>query len=656
MSGRSAFSPQAAIRGRSSTRLRAGPAALLPALLEGPIPAIKLPKVSGPLQLQMGFAGSLPTSAVKPWIARFIATTFHREQHPDLRADFILAILPFNISDWGGDRLAENRRWAYCAPPTSNANYAWLQHTPCSVDSQQAREYDPADLLRPTTSRPALPCSFGCQASRMGCDLREGGVMNDAWKGRIEWLTGAKAEKDAFAAPWVRFAAESVDDWISTNLEGFVPAANFTEIRDPFRTDQRVSALFERAMARRNDLLVLQSQAYTRALQYRASWEMRKHVRAGLAASNNQEVSSILARGMGASRDAFDGISHELAKGFAEQSGSLAESNELLSKQQGAASSASLSLLEIAEKLEDDMQLLHDLERGPFDYEGRFLRMRQLYLNDFKLLVSCAINYRSALSYLNDTAVPAPNLPDFRSPLYIWEIGPILQVASSSLYAYRSRLIYRTLKLFVSPQWGENPLPQLLAADCFIETIPDGTPMTDTQWFDLMITQGKYGFGFTIPEDYFSSRGLLNARLEAFGVQWFDRFNTPGDVSSERNVRIDCDVIPPQARGIEGHPRAIVHFPYSITTYLPTEDVVIEDGSEIRGLEPVGRWYVNLGLATRRGGPALRIANNRDLNSVVDPCISGVILHLRVSAVLPPPLPPLPPRPPLRQLRPPPLQ
>src|SRR5574337_1283617 len=56
------------------------------------------------------------------------ADTFHRDQHPDLRADFCLANPPFNISDWGGERLTEDRRWAYGTPPAGNANYAWLQH------------------------------------------------------------------------------------------------------------------------------------------------------------------------------------------------------------------------------------------------------------------------------------------------------------------------------------------------------------------------------------------------------------------------------------------------------------------------------------------------------------------------------------------------
>lgn len=54
--------------------------------------------------------------------------SFHDDLHPDLKADYILANPPFNISDWGGDRLRDDPRWAYGTPPVGNANYAWLQH------------------------------------------------------------------------------------------------------------------------------------------------------------------------------------------------------------------------------------------------------------------------------------------------------------------------------------------------------------------------------------------------------------------------------------------------------------------------------------------------------------------------------------------------
>ena len=54
--------------------------------------------------------------------------TFHNDRHPDLKADFILANPPFNVSNWGGERLADDKRWAYGVPPKGNANFAWVQH------------------------------------------------------------------------------------------------------------------------------------------------------------------------------------------------------------------------------------------------------------------------------------------------------------------------------------------------------------------------------------------------------------------------------------------------------------------------------------------------------------------------------------------------
>ena len=61
-------------------------------------------------------------------LGREPADTFVRNQHPDLRADYILANPPFNISDWWHGSLEGDPRWAYGTPPQGNANYAWLQH------------------------------------------------------------------------------------------------------------------------------------------------------------------------------------------------------------------------------------------------------------------------------------------------------------------------------------------------------------------------------------------------------------------------------------------------------------------------------------------------------------------------------------------------
>lgn len=54
--------------------------------------------------------------------------TFHDDKFPDLKADYIIANPPFNISDWGQEHLSNDIRWKYGLPPKGNANYAWIQH------------------------------------------------------------------------------------------------------------------------------------------------------------------------------------------------------------------------------------------------------------------------------------------------------------------------------------------------------------------------------------------------------------------------------------------------------------------------------------------------------------------------------------------------
>ena len=54
--------------------------------------------------------------------------SFLNDAHPDLKADYIIANPPFNVSDWGGDLLRTDGRWKYGVPPTGNANFGWMQH------------------------------------------------------------------------------------------------------------------------------------------------------------------------------------------------------------------------------------------------------------------------------------------------------------------------------------------------------------------------------------------------------------------------------------------------------------------------------------------------------------------------------------------------
>ncbi len=71
---------------------------------------------------------NLAIRAIDANLGKTFADSFHDDQHADLKADFIIANPPFNMSDWGGALLQEDARWKYGKPPANNANYAWIQH------------------------------------------------------------------------------------------------------------------------------------------------------------------------------------------------------------------------------------------------------------------------------------------------------------------------------------------------------------------------------------------------------------------------------------------------------------------------------------------------------------------------------------------------
>jgi type I restriction enzyme M protein len=71
---------------------------------------------------------NLGIRGIEPDLGKEPADSFTRDLHPDLKADFILANPPFNMSDWSGETLREDKRWKYGVPPVGNANFAWVQH------------------------------------------------------------------------------------------------------------------------------------------------------------------------------------------------------------------------------------------------------------------------------------------------------------------------------------------------------------------------------------------------------------------------------------------------------------------------------------------------------------------------------------------------
>lgn len=134
-------------------------------------------------------------------LGKFAADTFTEDLHKDLKADFIMANPPFNLSDWGQEKLLNDYRWKYGIPPKSNANYAWIEHMvsklsqdgkaaiilangSLSVGSQEAeirKKLIEDDLVDCIISMPTklfytvkVPCSIwilNCKKKQKGCTL-----------------------------------------------------------------------------------------------------------------------------------------------------------------------------------------------------------------------------------------------------------------------------------------------------------------------------------------------------------------------------------------------------------------------------------------------------------------------------------------------------
>jgi type I restriction enzyme M protein len=96
--------------------------------------------------------------------------SFHNDQHPDLKADYLLANPPFNDSDWRGELLRNDKRWVYGAPPAGNANFAWVQHS--IIWHQPAR---------PVLCSPMAPCRRTNQARARSARRSSRPTLSIAW-------------------------------------------------------------------------------------------------------------------------------------------------------------------------------------------------------------------------------------------------------------------------------------------------------------------------------------------------------------------------------------------------------------------------------------------------------------------------------------------
>ena len=115
---------------------------------------------------------NLAIRGIEADLGKSATDTFFNDVHPGLKADYIMANPPFNLSDWGQSKLLRDRRWRYGLPPAGNANFAWLQH--------MIRHMSP-------TGRIGMVLANGSLSSRSGGEgeIRRGFVEADLVEGIV---------------------------------------------------------------------------------------------------------------------------------------------------------------------------------------------------------------------------------------------------------------------------------------------------------------------------------------------------------------------------------------------------------------------------------------------------------------------------------------
>lgn len=171
-------------------------------------------------------------------LGRVYADSFLDDQHPTLKADFILANPPFNLSDWGQSALQEDVRWQYGLPPAGNANFAWMQH--------MIHHLAPNGKIGLVLANGALSSQSGGEGqirqAIIEADLVEGIV---ALPSQLFYSTGIPvslwfiSRNKAQAGKTVFIDARNMDTMVTRKLRELMPDTDIKKISDTFHAFQQ---------------------------------------------------------------------------------------------------------------------------------------------------------------------------------------------------------------------------------------------------------------------------------------------------------------------------------------------------------------------------------------------------------------------------------
>jgi hypothetical protein len=460
-----------------------------------------------------------------------------------------------------------------------------------------------------------------------------------------------KALMEQSRYPWLGIAGEILDEEIAKALSNYTPATQPVLSLDILNTESKVFVLMDRLFARRNELLQLQAQAYTQALQYEYGVRGRAYVRSIIDASTRVEETALTAAAMRQAALAFSAAS---MRGFAEQSTGAAEADAVTSGKETTRRTAMHAQADLQDKYDEDLKALYTVTGGPFDYLGRYGKLKRLYLNDFFSFVDAAYNYVQGATFYG---VTVDAFPDYKSPDFLWEAGRRLQEISRKLYDRRVRRSVRQVILSVG--WtrananarGDVPWKQA--------TAPPGLPNAD------LAMDGSGGLGdiltsddshrrlhFWLGEQMIAAKGIRFAgatdiRIEAVGIEWIVVTPIFGESSSDggpnraieykmrnfRGMTVPTVLWAPPAE-LPGLGAADLFFPNATTTDEGVERVLVSTDPMVVGRSPFGHWMVDVRKPQRRGKDIDWSYSGASTPEFPNVC--GLRLHLTLSAILGP--------------------
>lgn len=457
-----------------------------------------------------------------------------------------------------------------------------------------------------------------------------------------------RIEQLATRYTWASFLSQSLDESIAELLKDHQTKIIPSLVLELDKLEQTAFSLLDRATARRAEALQTQGQAYLRASEYELIRKSRLANRNVLLFGSEEPEAAITASAMSIASEVFSDSKDLLGTGFGAEAKCVSDAARTTAIREQKKLKHQLLVQDAHEEFEDDVQALHTMPHGPFDYAGRYKKIRSLYVNDLLNFADRATHLAKAVEYFGAATLTLPPLGD---PNYLWDAAELLQLVSRQLAEYRNSRITRNIALRVGAVNKSFPRHNIWGANV-------SSPFETIQRFDALLTSGdrEISFEFDFQEHQLQELApeMADCRLVAIAPQWIAQFpldmGTAGPLDEKiiqrqnallayrRRYRVPTTLVPPPVL-IPGWKGDKIYFPLAATTDEDPEQISAIEGEVIAGRPLIGRWKVVLKEPIQRGLQVQRDPlHPNDGKPVLEgdprlvrPRFAGIIIHMRIT-------------------------